>query len=122
MSVLRMKAIVRKDLLEIRRGMPWFLMLMPVVMSPLMLGHIISGILRATKMMEMLGQAGEGMSVVSITGALVMVAPLVLPTSMNGLLSRGFVQEQNQGSLLINLSTGVSPGVLWISKLIATFG
>lgn len=54
--------------------------------------------------------------------SLVYVFPLVIPFFANVLLTRSLAEERVRQSLLPMLATGVSPGLVWVTKLLTAFG
>jgi hypothetical protein len=55
------------------------------------------------------------------TFSLIFVAPIVIPFFANTILSRSLIRERFAGSLITLFSTGVNPGLVWGSKVVAAF-
>lgn len=113
---VRLLAIMRKELLEMMRGMGWF-WLFGILISPLLQAQIVYTYIRSART----GRYDEQLLSFLITLTLMFVGPLVVPMWTYTPLSRRLQREQSVGELLPLLSTGVSSGTLFIGKLLAAF-
>lgn len=112
---LQMAAIIRKELIEIWRTARVLLLLGPA------LGLAQQSLIARTYRRA---AATQGSSIAAedlVAQSLVMLAAVIIPLTGQMIMSRSFLRERANRSLLHVFTTGVNPGLLWVSKVLATF-
>lgn len=116
MSWIAFASLFRKDLIEVRRSVGWFWI---VIIGSLM-GMEWGGLrnsLSAISQQHYYIHIGAAI----VTQYLLLAAPLVIPQVVGFLLMQLHGRDQIRGSIIPVLCTGVRPGFVWIARLLAAF-